>query len=68
MHGSEAAEHFFGVARQINPDFTFAELLYIVPKIAQYSKALRNNNLIYEKEKSVREGKCNFIFLNIFCF
>jgi hypothetical protein len=62
MHGSEAAEHFFGIARQINSDFTFAELLYIVPKIAQYSKALRNNNLIYEKEKSVREGRRNFVF------
>ncbi|EXX66164.1 hypothetical protein GLOIN_2v1779451 [Rhizophagus irregularis DAOM 181602=DAOM 197198] len=55
MHGSEAAEYFFGITRQINPDFTFAELIYIVPKIAQYSKALRNDNFIYAKEKSVRE-------------
>jgi len=56
MHGSEAVEHFFGVARQINSDFTYADLIHLIPKIAQHSKALRNNNIIYEKEKSVREG------------
>uniref|UniRef100_U9SS17 Uncharacterized protein n=1 Tax=Rhizophagus irregularis (strain DAOM 181602 / DAOM 197198 / MUCL 43194) TaxID=747089 RepID=U9SS17_RHIID len=59
MHGSEAVEHFFGIARQINSDFTYAELIHLIPKIAQCSKALRNNNLIYEKEKSVREGIIN---------
>ncbi|PKK59329.1 hypothetical protein RhiirC2_871301 [Rhizophagus irregularis] len=37
-------------------DFTYAELIHLIPKIAQCFKALRNNNLIYEKEKSVREG------------
>ncbi|PKC72713.1 hypothetical protein RhiirA1_389574 [Rhizophagus irregularis] len=61
MHGSEAAEYFFGIARQINPDFTFAELIYIVPKIAQYSKALRNDNFIYAKENQY--VKVKFILL-----
>ena len=55
MHGSEAAEHFFGVARQITSDFTYSELFYLILKIAQHSKALRNN-LQLEKDKSVREG------------
>jgi hypothetical protein len=56
MHGSEAVEHFFSVAHQINSDFTYADLIHLIPKIAQHSKALRNNNIIYEKEKSVRKG------------
>ncbi|EXX73794.1 hypothetical protein RirG_057140 [Rhizophagus irregularis DAOM 197198w] len=56
MHGSEACEHFFGIARQINSDFNYFELLQLVPKISQYAKALRAKNIILEKEKSVREG------------
>jgi hypothetical protein len=32
LHGSESVEHFFGIARQINSDFDFAELIQIVPK------------------------------------
>jgi hypothetical protein len=57
MHGSEACEHFFGMARQINSNFNYFELLQLVPKISQYAKALRAKNIILEKEKSVREGK-----------
>ncbi|CAB4434731.1 unnamed protein product [Rhizophagus irregularis] len=56
MHGSEACEHFFGMARQINSDFNYSELLQLVPKISQCAKALRTKNIILEKEKSVREG------------
>ena len=59
MHGSEAVEHFFGIARQINSDFTYAELIHLIPKIVQCSKALRNNNLIYKNEKPVYEGIIN---------
>ncbi|POG69476.1 hypothetical protein GLOIN_2v1427013, partial [Rhizophagus irregularis DAOM 181602=DAOM 197198] len=33
LHRSESCEHFFGVARQINPDFDFAELIQMLPKI-----------------------------------
>ncbi|GES74758.1 hypothetical protein GLOIN_2v1772310 [Rhizophagus clarus] len=56
MHGSEPCEHFFGVARQINSDFSFAEIIQMLPKISQYTKALRNKKLNFEKGKSVREG------------
>jgi len=48
MHGSEAVEHFFGITCQINSDFTYAELIHLIPKIAQCFKVLRNNDLIYE--------------------
>jgi len=57
--GSEPCEHFFGIARQINADFDFAELIQMVPKIAQYNNALRNQKLNFDKEKTVRQG--NFI-------
>ncbi|POG77253.1 hypothetical protein GLOIN_2v1747656 [Rhizophagus irregularis DAOM 181602=DAOM 197198] len=57
IHGSEACEHFFGAARQINADFDFAELLEMVPKIGHYTKALNSKELSFNKEKSVRDGK-----------
>lgn len=56
MHGTEPCEHFFGIARQINADFDFAEILQMVPKIAQYANALRSKQLDFSKDKSVREG------------
>ncbi|CAB4419418.1 unnamed protein product [Rhizophagus irregularis] len=56
FHGSESCEHFFGVARQINSDFDFSELIQMLPKISQYSKALRTQKLTFEKEKNVRQG------------
>lgn len=59
MHGTEPCEHFFGVARQINPDFDFAEIIQMLPKISQYTKTLRNKKLSFEKGKSVREGIYN---------
>ncbi|PKC08011.1 hypothetical protein RhiirA5_417479 [Rhizophagus irregularis] len=40
FHSSKPCEHFFGIARQINADFDFAELIQMVPKIAQYNNAL----------------------------
>ncbi|EXX78932.1 hypothetical protein RirG_010490 [Rhizophagus irregularis DAOM 197198w] len=56
LHKSESCEHFFGVARQINSDFDFSELIQMLPKISQYTKALRNKKLSFNKERSVREG------------
>ncbi|PKC03284.1 hypothetical protein RhiirA5_380293 [Rhizophagus irregularis] len=44
------------MARQINSDFNYSELLQLVPKISQCAKALRTKNIILEKEKSVYEG------------
>ncbi|PKB98260.1 hypothetical protein RhiirA5_431673 [Rhizophagus irregularis] len=56
MHGSEACEHIFGIARQIRADFDFAEMLQMITKISHYTKSLRTNNITFNKEKSVREG------------
>ncbi len=57
FHGSEPVEHFFGIARQLNPDFDFADLIQILPKISQYTKALRSQKLSFNQEKTVRQGK-----------
>ncbi|RGB36636.1 hypothetical protein C1646_757851 [Rhizophagus diaphanus] len=55
LHRSESCEHFFGMARQINSDFDFSELIQMLPKISQYTKALRNKKLSFNKKRSVRE-------------
>ncbi|RHZ82106.1 hypothetical protein Glove_114g59 [Diversispora epigaea] len=56
MHGSEACEHVFGIARQICTDFDFAELLQMVSKISHYFKSTKTDNISIEREKSVRDG------------
>jgi hypothetical protein len=53
---SEACEHVFGIARQIHADFDFAGILQMVPKIFHYFKSIRTDDILIEKEKSVREG------------
>ncbi|RGB23729.1 hypothetical protein C1646_774090 [Rhizophagus diaphanus] len=57
MHGTEPYEHFFGVIRQINLDFSFAEIVQMLPIISQYTKALRNKKLNFKKGKSVHEAR-----------
>ncbi|CAB4419112.1 unnamed protein product [Rhizophagus irregularis] len=56
MHGSEACEHFFGMARQHLPDFTYADLIYLIPKIrhvtnAYYNSAIVNPNSEYKTSR-----------------
>lgn len=34
LHSTEACEHFFGCARQIQQDFTFAEFILMAPKLS----------------------------------
>ena len=56
MHGSEACEHFFGMARQHLPDFTYADLIYLIPKIhhvtnAYYNSAVINPNSEYKTSR-----------------
>ena len=67
FHRSEAVEHFFGIARQLNSDFDFADLIQMIPKISQYNKALRSKRLSFNQEKTVRQGtkySFNYIILN----
>ncbi|KAF0431535.1 hypothetical protein F8M41_005384 [Gigaspora margarita] len=64
FHGSEACEHFFGFVHQINTDFDFADLIQMIPKICQYNKALRDQKLNFDKEKSVKQD--NLILIGQF--
>ncbi|EXX53551.1 hypothetical protein RirG_242810 [Rhizophagus irregularis DAOM 197198w] len=41
------------MTRQINSDFNYFELLQLVPKISQYTKALRAKNIILKKENHI---------------
>ncbi|PKY23567.1 hypothetical protein RhiirB3_334471 [Rhizophagus irregularis] len=46
MHGSEACEHFFGMARQHLSDFTYADLIYLISKIRHVTNAYYNSTVI----------------------
>jgi hypothetical protein len=56
-HGTESCEHIFGIARQFRSDFTYLEIIQLVPKISQYLRSVQSDNLLFRKEKKVREGK-----------
>ncbi|CAB5359147.1 unnamed protein product [Rhizophagus irregularis] len=44
MHGSD--EYFFGLAHQHLPDFTYADLIYLIPKIRHVTNAYYNSTII----------------------
>ena len=67
FHRSESVEHFFGIIRQLNPDFDFSDLIQMLPKISQYTKALRSNKLVFDQEKNVRQGTCYLTFNCVIC-
>ncbi|CAB4429644.1 unnamed protein product [Rhizophagus irregularis] len=46
MYGSEACEHFFGMAWQHLPDFTYVDLIYLIPKICHVTNAYYNSTVI----------------------
>ncbi|CAG8567294.1 29126_t:CDS:2, partial [Racocetra persica] len=45
LHGSEGYEHFFRLYRQINNDFSFFDLLYLVPKVLYVYKTYMTGTL-----------------------
>ncbi|PKK57765.1 hypothetical protein RhiirC2_790459 [Rhizophagus irregularis] len=55
-HGTESCEHIFGISRQFRSDFNYLEILQMVPKINQYLRSVQSDNLLFRKEKIVREG------------
>ncbi|CAG8702614.1 5995_t:CDS:2, partial [Dentiscutata erythropus] len=54
-HGTESCKYIFGVACQFRPNFTFLEILQIVPKISQYFRSIQLDHLLFRKEKTVHE-------------
>lgn len=48
LHGTEVCEHFFGMVRQNMPDFTYVDLIYLIPKIKYVFKAYMNSSITNE--------------------
>ncbi|RGB27849.1 hypothetical protein C1646_768564 [Rhizophagus diaphanus] len=55
-YSTESCEHIFGISRQFCADFNYLEIVQIVPKINQYLRSILSENLLFRKEKKVREG------------
>ena len=60
-HGTEACEHFFGVARQLHNDFKYNDILNLIPKIAHYTKSIKTGDIALNKKKTMREGMSSYI-------
>jgi len=65
-HGTEACEHFFGVARQLHNNFKYGDILNLILKITHYTKSIKAEGIILNKEKIVREGI--FIYICIYYY
>ena len=52
---------------QLNPDFDFSDLIQMLSKISQYTKALRSNKLVFDQEKNVYQGTCYLTFNCVIC-
>ncbi|RIA99884.1 hypothetical protein C2G38_1994957, partial [Gigaspora rosea] len=59
-HGTESCEHIFEVAHQFRSDFTFLEILQMVPKISQYFRSIQSEHLLFRKKKQY--VKVNIIY------
>lgn len=56
-HGTKSCEHIFGISRQFCANFNYLKIVQMVPKINQYLRSILSENLLFRKEKKVREGK-----------
>ncbi|EMD33802.1 hypothetical protein CERSUDRAFT_76503 [Gelatoporia subvermispora B] len=56
MLGTEFVEHFFGLARTLLPNFTYAELLKLVKHVMLRQHILLTGNFQPQKERSSRSG------------
>ena len=57
IHGSEPCEHFFGLVRQLRNDFTFGDLVQIIPKVGHMFRVYTDASLEkIHSEKTSAEG------------
>lgn len=54
--GTEFVEHFFGLARTLLPNFTYAELLKLVKHVMLRQTILLSGKLTAKKERTTRAG------------
>lgn len=64
LHSTETCEHFFGCARKIKSDFTFAEFILMVPKLSILVAAESNSRAASAQARSSegRAGYCHTWF------
>ncbi|GBB90347.1 hypothetical protein RclHR1_17280005 [Rhizophagus clarus] len=55
-YGTESCEHIFNISCQFCSDFNYLEIIQIVTKINQYLRSVKSDDLIFRKEKKMREG------------
>ncbi|VDB87010.1 unnamed protein product [Peniophora sp. CBMAI 1063] len=56
LHSTEVCEHIFGVLRQIKPDFTYADMLYMEPKLRALLMGAFESLSSQEAANEVAEG------------
>jgi hypothetical protein len=56
LMGMEFLEHFFGLARQLLPDFAYTELLKMIKHIMVWQKLLLSGKFDDKKEQTSRSG------------
>lgn len=56
LHGTEFVEHFFGLARTLLPDFTYAELLKLVKHVMLRQQILLSGKVSAKKKRTIRAG------------
>lgn len=61
LFGTASAEHFFGLARMILPDFTFPQFLYIVKHVTLQQRILLSGKYVAKKD-SVAKPRSGYIF------
>ncbi|EMD33086.1 hypothetical protein CERSUDRAFT_28615, partial [Gelatoporia subvermispora B] len=56
LMGTEFVEHFFGLARTLLPNFTYAELLKLVKHVMLRQRILLSGNFSIKKERDSKSG------------
>ncbi|GJE95750.1 hypothetical protein PsYK624_119370 [Phanerochaete sordida] len=57
LHSTETNEHFYGCARKIVKDFTFGELIYMMPKLTRLiDRDIKNAGAAHHSAASHKEG------------
>ncbi|PKK77632.1 hypothetical protein RhiirC2_652996 [Rhizophagus irregularis] len=52
-YGTESCEHIFGISCQFCADFNYLEIVQMIPKINQYLRSVKSDDLTFKKEKKV---------------
>ncbi|KAI0026467.1 hypothetical protein K488DRAFT_66592, partial [Vararia minispora EC-137] len=63
LHSTEACEHFFGMLRQLKTDFTFADAIYLEPKLRTLMLGAFRNLTAQEQANATASGYHHMYFI-----